>query len=850
MDVITREARRSEILLALGGAVALGCADLSVSLWLHDPDGEWRLAAQQPGDSALVPFCSTPIRSRRGALIGALQASAPRDARRARTDRRAAVALMEATARVALVALAEADLPHDDGDHRAVVERIPVIVYVAEAGPSGRWHYVSPQTTAILGYTPSECLADHDLWCKLLHPDDRAWVLAEDADAVAGIGPSQASEYRMCHRDGRTVWIRDDAVLVADASGRLCWHGVMSDITEQKRAELELERRAAQQAAVARLGEHALEGATPARLMNEAVSEAARILEMQLGAVFEFQAELGSLLLRAGVGWPEGSVDCTRIPAKGGSHAGYTLMHGRPVTVSDWNREDRFTQTRVLSDSGMRSGLCVVIEGRDGAWGILGLQAGVARAYSAADVDFVQALANVLADALQRRSAEDDIRHQALHDPLTGLPNRVLFLDRLEHALAQRKGQLAVLFLDLDHFKVVNDSLGHAAGDALLAAVAPRLSDAVRPGDTVARFGGDEFGVLLEGVTSESGAAMIAERIAASFARPFILEGSEHFVSASVGIAMAGDRAIPDALIRNADAAMYRAKDRGRARYELFDEDMRARAIARLTVESELRRALEHDELRVAYQPVVSLRDGSIVSVEALVRWEHPLRGLVPPGEFIPVAEEVGLIEPIGQWVLGEACRQTAEWHEARPDSAPIGISVNLSARQVATRELPQIVADVLRRSGIQPLSLSLEITESVLLDEADVVADTLSALRALGVRLILDDFGTGYSSLGYLTRLRVDGLKVDRSFVDGLGEEVGDTAIVGAIVGMAQALEIEVTAEGVETAEQLEHLRILGCTFAQGYHLARPLWAADVTQLLSSVPWWLARDLWRASQA
>jgi diguanylate cyclase (GGDEF)-like protein len=528
----------------------------------------------------------------------------------------------------------------------------------------------------------------------------------------------------------------------------------------------------------------------------------------------------------------------SRLPAHRSSQSGFTVEVGRPVVVTDWETERRFPKPEAMSRLGTRSGLTVVIEGRDGPFGVLGVQCRRCRDYNTGDIDFVQSLANVLADAIQRQATEDGIRHRGLHDPLTGLPNRVLFLDRLGHAFARvhrLEHPVAMLFLDIDHFKLVNDSFGHHAGDELLAGVADRLKSAVRPGDTVARFSGDEFGILLEEMPSERAPAEVAERIAAAFVHPFVLGGSEHFVTASVGIAVADSPdQDPEALIRDADSAMYRAKERGRARYELFDEAMRARAVARLRVENDLRRAIERGELYLDYQPVVSLGDGSITSVEALVRWAHPERGRVGPDEFIPVAEECGLIEPIGRWVLEQACRQAAAWHEANPGSAPVGISVNLSARQVAQqRDLAGSIARVLCATGVEPGCLSLEITETVLLEDSDVLTDILRELKRMGVRLVLDDFGIGYSSLGYLNRLPLDALKVDRSFVDGLGTEQRDSAIVKAVIAMAQALSLVVIAEGVETWDQLDELHRLGCDRAQGYYFSRPVAAPEIAAML-----------------
>ena len=331
-----------------------------------------------------------------------------------------------------------------------------------------------------------------------------------------------------------------------------------------------------------------------------------------------------------------------------------------------------------MSEQGIGASLTVLIEGRDQPFGVLGVHASEPREFGRGDVAFVQSLANVLADALERQTTEDAMAHLALHDSLTGLPNRVLFIDRLQHALERLRrpprSRVAVLFIDLDNFKVVNDTLGHAAGDELLSAVAARLRQAVPPSDTVARFGGDEFGLLLEEISNEREAITMAERIAAVFARPFPLDASDHFVTTSIGIALAEGGELPGDLIRDADTAMYRAKERGRARYELFDEVMRGRAIQRLRIENDLRRAVETDELRLAFQPIVSLRDESIVGAEALIRWQHPDRGAITPSEFIPVAEESGLIERIGRWVLEGACRQAAHWAQSRPDSAPVWV--------------------------------------------------------------------------------------------------------------------------------------------------------------------------------
>jgi diguanylate cyclase (GGDEF)-like protein/PAS domain S-box-containing protein len=552
---------------------------------------------------------------------------------------------------------------------RMLLDQLPAILYVSEVGVAGKWLYVSAGVMAILGFSAEEWIADPGLWARQMHPDDRDRMFARESSLVE---PTLPDEYRMHRRDGSTVWVRDEAALVTDAQGRVRWHGVISDITDRKLAEAELERRA------------------------------------------------------------------------------------------------------------------------------------------------------------------EVIRHQAVHDPLTSLPNRVLFQERLDQALVRPGAQVAVVLLDIDNFKLVNDSLGHSAGDELLMKIAPRLRTALRPDDTIARLGGDEFVVLLERVPDERAAARVAGRIVTAFELPFELSAGEHFATASLGIAIAGaEGSRPASLIRDADAAMYQAKARGRGRFEIFDRAMRARTVERLSVENDLRRALERDELRVSYQPIVSLRDGSIASVEALLRWEHPRRGLILPAEFIPVAEESGMIEPIGRWVLEAACAQAARWHAARPDSRPLGICVNLSVRQFTQCDLEATVAQTLATADIEPSSLCLEITESVLLEEPEGVSDTIRRVAQLGVRFVLDDFGTGYSSLAYLSELPIDGLKVDQSFVKALGGDRRSTAITTAIVRMAQALSIEVIAEGVETTRQLTALSALGCELGQGFYFHQPLTGEAVSELL-----------------
>jgi diguanylate cyclase (GGDEF)-like protein/PAS domain S-box-containing protein len=725
------------------------------------------------------------------------------------------------------------------GDYRRLVERLPAIVYACELGERGRWRYVSPQVEAILGYNPEEWMADPGLWVRQLHPEDRAGVLEQEARKAAEGGTGPPIDYRMVTRKGDVVWILDEAVIEPDERGTPIWHGVLYDITERKNVEHELRRAAAQQAAVARLGRHALQEGDPVALREKAVALMTEIDGVEAACVWEAGREGRRLRLSAGQEASGIKIE-PRASAARDSHAGAALDSGLHVIVDDWSSERRFSMPPALQALGVRSSLAVPIAGTQLPFGIFDIHSTEASRFTPQDVHFVQASANVLADALERHTADEALRHRVLHDALTGLPNRLSFIDSLREALLRAAAAgtpVGVLFLDLDHFKLINDSIGHHAGDELLRAVAPRLRSHLRPGDIVARFGGDEFGILVDRLTDEEEAVAIAGRVADAFTAPYCMGGADHFVTASIGIAVArpSSREPVDAemLIRDADAAMYRAKEGGRGRCEVFDAEMRARAMRRLEVERELRHALDRDELELRYQPVVALDSGEIVALEALVRWRHPERGVLDPAEFVAIAEDSGLIEPIGKWVQETACFQALGWHEHRPDQRPLDIAVNLSARQVARRDLADSVAEVLTRTGLDPVNLRLEITESVLVEESARATETLQALSELGVRLVLDDFGTGYSSLAYLNRFPLDALKIDRSFIDGLGIERERTAIVEAVIGMARALSLDAIAEGVESESQLAELRRLGCDFAQGHLFSRPLAPENVTKLL-----------------
>jgi diguanylate cyclase (GGDEF)-like protein len=540
-------------------------------------------------------------------------------------------------------------------------------------------------------------------------------------------------------------------------------------------------------AALADLGRRALEADSVREIMLAAAQTAAEALRAEAAVVAE-RAE-GELRVGAAVGWE--------------------------ADIADEREFDAFATA-------------------GSAW--IGVRGG-------ADPHFLQAVANVVGGACRRRVVEERARHEALHDALTGLPNRTLLQDRVAGALnrlPRGPWRVALLCVDIDRLKRINETLGHRAGDELLEAVGPRLLAAVRPGDTVARFSGDGFSVLCEAVADEAHAARIADRVLAAFDAPFLVDGEPRFFTASVGVALGAAGHPPEELLGNAEAAMYRAKERGRARVELHDATQRARLAARAQMEDDLRRALgSEDELWVAYQPIHKA-DGAIAAVEALVRWNHPEHGFVPPSDFIPVAEECGLIDVLGERILRDACHQVARWRATTPLS-DLKLSVNVSARQIASPGIVAVVSDVLAESGLPPRALWLELTEGLLLEESQGTIETLWGLRSLGLQLVLDDFGTGYSSLGYLRRYPIDVLKIDRAFVADLGEEGdGEAALVAAIAAMGQALGIETVAEGVETAGQLDRLVALGCDHVQGYHLGRPLAAhaleRDLRELASPV--------------
>jgi diguanylate cyclase (GGDEF)-like protein/PAS domain S-box-containing protein len=681
-----------------------------------------------------------------------------------------------------------------------------------------------------LGWTPEAVIGHH--LADRVHPDDTGRLL--DAFAELATHPGERVHGVVVrHRTPTSRWRhvrldlddrRDAAVGAVVVTAR--------DVTEERATTAELERAVERQAAVAELGRRALEGAGPSALAREAVRIVRRTLDVGGCELWRHLPSEGLLLLEAASGGSR--ADAGRVTVAGDDPVppAVAVEERRAVVVDDLGADPRLAAPPHLESAGAVSMLAVSVTGRFASYGALSVHTDRRRIFTPQDTRFLQSIANALALALERRRAEDETRHLALHDPLTSLPNRTLLVDRLEGVLDRSpasRPDLAVLAVDLDHFKVVNDSLGHDTGDEALRAIARRLRDVVRPGDLVARLDGDEFALLCEHVGSIDRVEAIAARVLAELDRPIALHDRELHVTASVGIAVPNGRPTTAAsLLRDVDTALYQAKDRGRNGWAVFDESHRRRALHRLEIEHDLRRALAADELVVHYQPVLEVATGDVVGVEALVRWEHPTRGLVSPGEFIPVAEQSGLIEQLGDVVLRQACAQARAWadDERLPE---LVLAVNLSARQLLRPDLAAEVGEVIAAAGLEPGRVCLEITESALLAEDASATGAVRALKALGVGIAVDDFGTGYSSLSHLTQLPVDVLKIDRSFIDGIDGDPHDRAMVRSIVGLAHDLGLVAVAEGVETGAQLATLAAIGCDHAQGFLIARPVPADDL---------------------
>ena len=690
--------------------------------------------------------------------------------------------------------------------YRSLVNDVDAIVWEVDALSQGPT-FVSEQVENWLGLSSKTLRADSKAWLRLVHPDERRRILDEIEGHKADRTPWELEFRANNTRNDKEMWLR--ALITPELQdGKVVRaRGLTIDVTERHRhVDALLQTNAVLEATQ----EASADGICLVDERGQVVSHNRRFTQMwHIPPTLVEEARDGRQLtawvlslMRAPDEFIE-KMNLLREHPESSSHDEVTL------------RDDRiFERTSAPA------------RGADGRF--------FGRVWTFSDIT-------------DRKRYEAQLAHRAFHDPLTDLPNRTLFLNRVEHALSRldRRGKaLAVLFFDLDRFKTINDTMGHERGDWLLQEIASRLRDSLRPGDTAARFGGDEFTLLLEDLNGLDDAKAVTERLIESITAPLNFEGREIEVTASIGMALSfskHDRA--GDLLRNADIAMYRAKNKGKARYEVFDTQMSAQALERLQLEIELRQAVKWNQLRLAYQPLVDLALDKVIGVEALVRWQHPERGLIGPSDFIPIAEESGMILPIGEWVLREACTQAKKWEVQFPDT-PLKMSVNLSARQFQGGDIVRDVRRVLEETGLDASHLELEITETAVMEDADETIKTLEELKKLGVKLAIDDFGTGYSSLAYLERFPLDALKIDRSFVAQMGKisrrglragalSPERSVIMQAVQTLGQGLGIPITAEGIETAEQLAQLREMGCAVGQGFLFARPLDASALSKLL-----------------
>jgi diguanylate cyclase (GGDEF)-like protein/PAS domain S-box-containing protein len=661
----------------------------------------------------------------------------------------------------------------------------------------GTMKYANPAFERMLGYDTEEVVGKMNV-LEYVHPDDLPHVLEETEKALSAGGIATNSvEYRFRHKDGSWRWVESAGTYLLDDPHVKGVVVQTRDITERKRTEETL-----------REAEERFR-----RSFDDAAIGMALVAPN--GRFLRTNRSLCEIL-----GYPEEEL---------------LEKTFQDITYPDDLDADLDQVRRMLVGEIRTYQMEKRYFHKDGqvVWVLLSVS--LVHDEEGEPLYFV----SQIQDISERKALEERLEHRAFYDSLTDLPNRQLFMDRLGQALRRtlrRHKQVAVLFVDIDKFKGVNDSLGHKMGDLLLMVVAQRLGHCLRPEDTLARFGGDEFVVLIEAVDDTEQAVEVAERIAQEFRRPFNIEGRDLYVSASIGISLGNARTHdPDGLLREADTAMYRAKAEPEV-YTLFDPSMYAMTFRRLELENDLRRAIEQEEFVVHYQPIVRLdNEGGIARIEALVRWDHPERGFLNPDEFVPIAEESGLVVPMGEQVLEHACRWSVEWQRRFPRRTPLLLSVNLSARQLSRPDLAETVARVLRETEMEGGCLNLDVTERDYVSTLERQSAVLDRLKGMGVQISIDDFGTIYSSLSYLKRLPADTIKIDKTFVKGLGEVVEDTAVVQMIIWLAHTLGIEVIAEWVESEEQARLLNEMGCDLAQGYYFGKPLPPEEIPTLLSS---------------
>jgi diguanylate cyclase (GGDEF)-like protein/PAS domain S-box-containing protein len=687
------------------------------------------------------------------------------------------------------------DVTEAEARYRTLVEQQPGVVYLSEPGPSGRWHYVSPQIEAMLGFSAEEWTRDASLWARQIHPDDHDRVMLGEAAAIESVQPHRL-EYRMLSRDGREVWVLDDLSRSrAGPNQPTLLQGILLDITEQKRAETALRASEEQLRVIIETASYAFVGMDDSGSVVEWNQQAERIFGWRRDEALTRQ--LDELII------PPAQREAHRTGLKHYLATGDGPILSSRIEVSALHRDGREFPVDLT---------------------IWPVRTGGEVRFSA-----------LVDDITVRKQLEAQLRHQALHDPLTGLANRALFADRLQRALqlapAADQGSVAILFIDLDDFKSINDTVGRAAGDELLVAVADRIGTGLRRADSSARIGGEEFAVLLEGA-DHARPARVAARLLRLIAEPFQIHGKPIQLSASIGIALHADTTSAEELLRNANLATAAAKGQGKGRAEVYQGRMHREAVRRLDLKAALETALADERLEVHYQPIVRLADGLITGFEALLRWFDDDDEPISLEEVIAIAEETGLILPIGRMVLRRACAEARSW-KRRPVTGAIDIAVNISAAQFEEGSLVADVRAALEESGLPPSSLILEMTESALIQESLPTIRSLRELRAIGVRLALDDFGTGYSSLSHLRRFPIDIVKIDRSFVAAVTRKRGG-ALVRSIVDLGRTMDKTIIAEGIETAAQKQALQDMECALGQGFYFGRAVPAEAAHEILA----------------